>query len=199
MKTANFLIVGVGGQGTILASDVVAEVGLRLGCDVKKSEIHGMSQRGGSVESHVRWADKVYSPLCARGEVNYLVALESLEAARWADYVAPNGLAVINTQRVAPLVVSSGQARYPTDREIRGIYLQRTERIHFVDGLGIARRLGNQAVASVVLLGYLSAFLDVDRADWEEVVRRRVPARFVQLNIEALEAGRSLAEAPKVI
>jgi indolepyruvate ferredoxin oxidoreductase beta subunit len=188
----NFLFVGVGGQGIILASDVVSEVGIKLGYDVKKSEIHGMSQRGGSVESHVRWADKVYSPIPALGEVDYLVALEILEAGRWAPWVAPGATVIVNNQQIAPLAVGSGLAKYPQTEQIKGIFAQRTENVHLVDGLATARRLGNAAAAGVVLLGYLAAALGGDESDWLEVIRQRVPARFVKLNEDAFAEGRRL-------
>ncbi|MCL5266425.1 MAG: indolepyruvate oxidoreductase subunit beta [Chloroflexi bacterium] len=192
VDSINFLFVGVGGQGIILVSDVVADVGLKLGLDAKKSEIHGMSQRGGSVESHVRWGDKVYSPIPAKGEVNYLVAMEILEAGRWAPYLAPDGEAIINNQQIASLSVSSGLARYPETERIVNIFAQRTKNVHLVEGLATARRMGNPAVAGVVLLGYLSSMLQYDEAAWLEVIEKRVPARFVKLNKEAFVEGRHL-------
>ena len=195
IQNANFLFVGVGGQGIILASDVAAEVGVKLGLDVKKSEIHGMSQRGGSVESHVRWADKVYSPLSARGEVDFLIAMEILESARWADYVAPGGVVIINSHRIAPLAVSTGQAEYPAVEDVRRVYLQRTSEVRFVGAHDIAKALGNTAVAGIVLLGHLSSSLDVDPSVWMDTIERRVPSRFVEINRQAFLAGRSIVAA----
>lgn len=192
MDRVNFLFVGVGGQGIILASDVVADVGLGLGYDVKKSEIHGMSQRGGSVESHVRWADKVYSPISAVGEVDFLIAMEILEAGRWAPFVAPGGMVIVNNQQIAPLAVSSGLAPYPETEKVMSIFHQRTSNVHLVDGLAAARKLGNPAAAGVVLLGYLSSALQHDESVWLNIIRQRVPARFVKLNEDAFAEGRRL-------
>lgn len=188
----NFLLVGVGGQGIILASDLVANVGLRLGYDVKKSEVHGMAQRGGSVESHVRWASKVYSPICAESEVDYLVSMEILESARWARFVRPNGVVIINNQRLAPLAVSTGQANYPEIEAVLRVFAPRTTRICLVDGFGKARELGNPAVAGVVLLGYLASLLDVEESVWLEAIEQRVPARFIGLNRQAFQVGKEL-------
>ncbi len=190
----NFIFVGVGGQGIILASDVVADVGLKLGLDVKKSEIHGMSQRGGSVESHVRWADKVYSPIAGKGEINYLIAMEILESGRWASHVAPDGVVIINNQQIAPLAVSTGLAKYPETEAIQGIFAQRTKNVHLIEGLATAKKLGNPAAAGVVLLGYLSSMLQYDVSAWLEVIEERVPQRFVKLNKEAFMEGRRLRQ-----
>ncbi|MBI5956253.1 MAG: indolepyruvate oxidoreductase subunit beta [Chloroflexi bacterium] len=121
MDKVDFLMVGVGGQGIILASDVVAQTGLALGYDVKKSEIHGMSQRGGSVESHVRWGQRVCSPLAPMGQVDYLVAFEVRAGARWAGYLRPGGVAVLNMQRILPLAVASGTMSYPDDQAVVGL------------------------------------------------------------------------------
>ena len=119
MKTTNFALVGVGGQGVLLASDILAEVGLRAGFDVKKSEVHGMAQRGGSVLSQVRWGDKVYAPLVGKGEVDYLVSFELLETLRWLEFLRAEGIAIVNDQRLPPLAVSSGGMEYPGEEQIR--------------------------------------------------------------------------------
>ncbi len=190
MDKVDFLMVGVGGQGIILASDVVAQTGLALGYDVKKSEIHGMSQRGGSVESHVRWGQRVYSPLAPMGQVDYLVAFEVLEGARWAGYLRPGGVAVLNMQRILPLAVASGTMNYPADQEMMGLLSQRGVSVEQVDGIGIAKELGNTAVASVVLLGVLSQHLPFEPGAWLEAIKGRVPARYRQLNEKAFWAGR---------
>jgi indolepyruvate ferredoxin oxidoreductase beta subunit len=186
----DFLMVGVGGQGIILASDVVAQTGLALGYDVKKSEIHGMSQRGGSVESHVRWGQRVRSPLAPMGQVDYLVAFEVLEGARWAGYLRPGGVAVLNRQRILPLAVASGTMSYPADQEVVGLLSQRGVSVEQVDGMGIAKELGNTAVASVVVLGALSRYLPFGPGAWLEAIKGRVPARYRQLNEKAFWAGR---------
>lgn len=192
-RELNFLLVGVGGQGIILASDVVAGVGLKLGYDVKKSEVHGMAQRGGSVESHVRWASKVYSPICAEGEVDFLVSMEIVESARWARFVRPNGVVIINNQRLVPLVVSTGQMDYPETEAILSVFAPRTDRIYLVDGFSRAVELGNSAVSGVILLGLLASMLDVDESAWLEAIEQRVPARFAELNRQAFVVGKGLS------
>lgn len=186
----NFLLVGVGGQGTILASDVLAEVGVRLGYDVKKAEVHGMSQRGGSVISHVRWGPQVFSPTVARGEADVLVAFEKLEAARFSDYLRPGGLALVNNQSILPITVSAGSGSYPADETIRATLAAAAGRSYWVNGLEIAEKLGNPKTANVVLLGALSALLALEAGPWLEVIQGRVPARYAELNRQAFEMGR---------
>ncbi len=201
MNKMDFLVVGVGGQGTILASDVLALVGLALGYDVKKSEVHGMSQRGGSVESHVRWGDRVYSPLAEAGTVDYLISFEVLETARWANYLRPDGVAIINDQRIQPLAaqprldwVSTGQAVYPSDDALLAAFRARTERVYLLPCLAVAQALGNARVTNIVLLGALSRLMDMDPAPWLQVIESRVPARFVDLNRRAFARGRELIQ-----
>lgn len=190
MNTVNFLLAGVGGQGTILASDVLAEVGVRSGYEAKKAEVHGMAQRGGSVVSHVRWGEKVYSPLTAKGEVDILVAFEKLEALRTVEFLRPGGTVLINDQEIIPITVTSGGAEYPNDERIRAVLAQVTDDVRWVDGLAIAGELGNARVANVVLLGALSALLDVPEDTWLAVIEQRVPARTVELNRQAFRRGR---------
>ena len=188
----NFLLVGVGGQGILTASDVVAEVGLAIGLDAKKSEVHGFSQRGGVVESHVRWGPAVASPLAEKGTVDTLLAFETLEAARWIDWLRPGGTVLVNRQRIVPMSVSAGDAAYPGDEAIRAALAQRARagRVTFVEGLAIAERLGNPRLANTVLLGALSAHMEVDPAVWLAVVERRVPPKYVELNRAAFWEGR---------
>jgi indolepyruvate ferredoxin oxidoreductase beta subunit len=196
-KNINFLFVGVGGQGIVLAGDIVGDVGLRAGFDVKKCEIHGMAQRGGSVESHVRWGDKVYGPTVGQGEADYVIALEQLEAARWASYAAPKGVVMINNQKIAPLSVNTGNGKYPETEAIKGIYAPREAKIHMIEGLAEARKLGNPAVTGVIMLGYLSSMLPQDEKIWLDVISERVPAKFFNLNKEAFLIGRKLGAANK--
>ena len=186
----NFLLVGVGGQGILTASDVVAEVGLAIGLDAKKSEVHGFSQRGGVVESHVRWGPAVASPLAEKGTVDTLLAFETLEAARWIDWLRPGGTVLANRQRIVPMSVSAGDATYPGDAAIRAALRARAGRVTFVEGLAIAERLGNPRLANTALLGALSAAMEVDPAVWLAVVERRVPAKYVELNRMAFWEGR---------
>ncbi len=193
MQKSDFLFVGVGGQGIILASDVVAELGLLAGYDVKKSEIHGMSQRGGSVESYVRWGEAVASPIAEKGTVDYLVSFELLEAARWAEFVSPGGLVILNRQRIPPLSVASGKMPYPTEESIVSLYQARTPNVRVVEGLSTAQKVGSANVVNVVLLGVLSRELDVPADKWLTAILDRVPKRFRALNEKAFAAGRELA------
>lgn len=198
-ETINFLLCGVGGQGTVLASDVLVNVGLAAGFDAKQAEVHGMSQRGGSVTSHVRWGQKVYSPIVGLGEADVLLSFEKLEALRNIKSLRPNGVAVINTQVIEPLTVISGDQKYPEDETLRAAFEQVTPHVRYVEGEKIAEGLGNLRVANVVLLGALSALLeagdlltglDVDAGTWLKVITERVPAKHVELNRKAFQAGR---------
>ncbi|MDY7041149.1 MAG: indolepyruvate oxidoreductase subunit beta [Chloroflexota bacterium] len=188
----DFLLTGVGGQGTLLASNILAEVGLRAGYDVKKSEVHGMAQRGGSVTSHVRWADKVYSPLIGQGEVNYLLAFERLEALRYVEQLRPGGTLVVSEHGIPPVSVTAGKDQYPTDEQIRHVVDEVAGNVVWVPSIRLAEEMGNARVHNVIMLGALSAQLDVDEQMWLEVVEQRVPARFVELNKEAFLQGREV-------
>ncbi len=192
MKTTNFALVGVGGQGVLLASDVLAEVGLRAGFDVKKSEVHGMAQRGGAVLSQVRWGDKVYGPLVGPGEVDYLVSFELLEALRWLQFLKPEGIAVVNDQRLPPLAVSSGGMEYPSEERIRKALSEATKEYYIVPALAKAEELGTDRATNVVLLGALSKYLDVPEKYWLEVIEERVPKKYIELNRQAFKAGQEL-------
>ena len=189
-RTINFLFVGVGGQGILTASDIAAEVGLQAGYDAKKSEVHGFSQRGGVVESHVRWGDEVAAPLAEKGDVDFLIATEMMEAARWASWLRPDKAVFINHQRIAPMSVTVGGAVYPSDEEILAAVYAFTEDVTTVPGLDIAERLGNSRLANTVLLGALSTRLDVSPETWLAVIERRVPPKYVELNREAFWEGR---------
>ena len=186
----NFLFVGVGGQGILTASDIAAEVGLEAGYDAKKSEVHGFSQRGGVVESHVRWGEKVAAPLAEKGTVDYLIATELLEAARWIDWLRPGGTALINNQRILPMSVTVGDAVYPSGEDILVAVRARTDDVTVTEGLVTAQRLGNPRLANTVLLGALSTRLDVPPETWLAVIEQRVPPRYVELNREAFWEGR---------
>ena len=189
--SCNFLLAGVGGQGTILASDVLAEVALASGLDVKKSEVHGMAQRGGSVNTHVRWAaGKVYSPLVSEGEADILLAFEEAEALRYVNYLRQGGVAVVNRQAIKPITVSSGGAHYPSEEDLRIVYGRVTDRFYLVPGADLAEELGNARAANVVLLGALSSFLDVPAETWLAVIEKRVPPRYLELNRRVFLAGR---------
>ena len=190
-QSTNFLLAGVGGQGTILASNVLAEVALAAGLDVKKSEVHGMAQRGGSVNTHVRWnAKHVHSPLIGLGEADMLLVFERAEALRYAEFLKPGGVAIINRHTVEPITVTSGGAHYPTEAELEALYCQLTQECHLVPGTEIAKELGNNRAANVVLLGALSTFLEVLPETWLETIAARVPAKYVELNHQAFLRGR---------
>ena len=194
-KSYNFLLAGVGGQGTILASNVLAEVALAAGLDVKKSEVHGMAQRGGSVNTHVRWdAERVYSPLIGLGEADVLLVFEQAEALRYAGYLKPGGVAIVDNYRIQPITVTSGGAHYPSEAEVVRILRQLSDRLYLVPGTAIAQELGNARAANVVLLGALSTFLDVPQETWLQVIEARVPPKYVELNREAFLKGRAAVQ-----
>jgi indolepyruvate ferredoxin oxidoreductase beta subunit len=194
-ESYNFLLAGVGGQGTILASDVLAEVALAAGFDVKKSEVHGMAQRGGSVNTHVRWnSERVYSPLIGLGEADILLVFEEAEALRYAEFLKPGGVAVVNRHTIAPITVTSGGAHYPSEQEVKTVYDGFTQRFYLVPGTAVAQELGNARTANVVLLGALSTFLDLPVDTWLEVIARRVPERYVALNRQAFLRGRETVQ-----
>jgi indolepyruvate ferredoxin oxidoreductase beta subunit len=187
----NFLLAGVGGQGTILASNVLADVALRAGLDVKKSEVHGMAQRGGSVNTHVRWhPERVYSPLIGLGEADFLLAFEEAEALRYAKHLKPRGTAVVNKHILKPITVTSGGAHYPTEEELHRAFAEITDHLHLVPGTSIAQELGNIRAANVVLLGALSTFLDIPEDTWLAIIKARIPAKYVELNHLAFVKGR---------
>lgn len=193
MKEANFLVAGVGGQGALLASNVLAEVGVQAGYDVKKAELHGMSQRGGSVNSHVRWGPAVRSPVIGRGEVDYLLALEKVEALRYLKMLRAGGVVVVGEFRIPPLSVSAGEASYPDDTALRQALHQVTERFYFVPSLRLAKEAGSSRAHNVVLLGALSTLIEaVPPETWLQVVEARVPPKYVELNRHAFRAGREI-------
>jgi len=177
VETINFLITGVGGQGTILASDIMAAVGLAAGYDVKKSDILGLAVRGGAVVGHVRWGEQVHSPIVPEGRVDYLVAFEILECLRWLNQVRSEGTVLANQQEIHPVTVSSGFATYPDEETVDKALQAATSNVYRIPGLKIAQKLGNTRVLNVVLLGALSAMLPVEPKTWESVLKERVPSR----------------------
>jgi indolepyruvate ferredoxin oxidoreductase beta subunit len=195
MKPINFLLAGVGGQGVLTSSDILAEVGMVAGHDAKKSEIHGFSQRGGVVESHVRWAEQVYAPVSPPGEVDYLIAFEPLEAARWVGWLRPNGVVLADPHTIDPLSVSSGDLTYPKKADIEAALRARTDRLTFVPGLEIAARLGDPRMANTVLLGTLSNYLDVPVETWLQVIGQRLKPKYVAANHDAFLEGRDQSTA----
>lgn len=193
IKETNFIVAGVGGQGTLLASDVIAQAGLYMELDVKKSEVHGMAQRGGAVISHVRWGEQVASPLCEKGTVDYMIAQEMLEGARWLEFLRPGGAIVINRQHVPPTSTVFSGSIYPPDERIIAALQAVTDRVFIVDAIGAADRLGNLRVANSVLIGALASVMaDTSTKAWLSALTERVPARHNAVNRRAFEAGQSL-------
>lgn len=190
MKKLNLLIAGVGGQGVVLASDLIGEAALAAGYDVKKTDTLGMAQRGGAVISHVRIAPEVWSPLIKEGEADILVAFEKLEAARWYYYLRCGGIAIINNQVLPPLSVSLGKDRYPDDEEITDILKRRTARIYFVDGTKKARELGNIRTLNMFMLGCVSRFVPLKVKVWKDSISQHIPANIRQINMAAFDQGR---------
>ena len=190
MKNMRFLLTGVGGQGTILASNVLAELGIRMGYDTKKAEVHGMSQRGGSVISHVSWGEQVFSPIIPEGEADILIAFEKLEAIRFVGGIRPGGMVLINDHEIVPITVSSGTGKYPGVEQIKAAFAPVTKDVHWVKGVALAEALGNAKAANVVLLGALSKILEMESEPWLKVIEARVPPKFVDLNRKAFQTGR---------
>ncbi|HEY3298359.1 MAG TPA: indolepyruvate oxidoreductase subunit beta [Armatimonadota bacterium] len=191
-KTINIALVGVGGQGTLLASEVISRAGMLAGLDVKKSEVHGMAQRGGSVVSGVRIGEKVYSPIIPEGETDFLLSFELLESLRYADTLSPTGLALINNQIITPVTVSSGQQPWVDDISERIARAYPNRRI--IDALDMARELGNIRVVNMIMTGALSHFLDIEESAWEQAVAELVPAKHRDVNVRAFAAGREVVK-----
>jgi indolepyruvate ferredoxin oxidoreductase beta subunit len=188
MKTTNVLIAGVGGQGSLLASRVLGRLFLNGGFDVKVSEVHGMSQRGGSVVTYVRCGDKVYSPIIDQGQADFIVSFELLEAARWLEYLAPGGQVVANTQQIDPMPVITGAAVYPENisekMQAAGV------RVDAFDALTLAEEAGSGKAVNIVLMGRLSRYFDFPASAWETALRETVPSRFLELNLRAFALGK---------
>jgi indolepyruvate ferredoxin oxidoreductase, beta subunit len=191
MMDRNFLVVGVGGQGALLASNILADVGVRAGYDVKKAEVHGMSQRGGSVNSHVRWGGRVRSPVIEGGEVDILLALEKLETLRYLHMLRKDGFVFIGNYTIPPLSVSSGNDQYPDDCKIRSLVEQLTPHYYIVPTLGLAEQAGSTKAHNVVLLGAVSNCLpEISVEMWFEVITEYIPDRYLDLNRNAFLLGR---------
>jgi len=188
-QTVGVVLVGVGGQGILLASETVARAAMAAGFDVKTNEVHGMAQRGGSVLAQIRYGKKVYSPLVPQGSAQVLASLERIEALRYADLLAPRGLAVVSSQAIVPVTVSSGKAVYPGDAEAR---LRRAfPRLLYVDVTAKATELGDIRVANIVVVGALSTALDIPENCWKEAIEASVKPKFLELNLKAFAAGRA--------
>ena len=186
MKNVNIMIVGVGGQGTLLASRILGNAILSLGYDVKVSEVHGMSQRGGSVVTYVKYGEKVYSPVIDKGEADIILAFEQLEALRALPYLKIGGKMIANTQKINPMPVITGAAKYP-----EGIMQTLADKVDLtaLDALSIAKEAGNTKAVNVVLMGVMAKNTDIPYETWVNAVRECVPAKFLEINLRAFDAG----------
>lgn len=187
MKTQSILICGVGGQGILTASDLLSDVLLQAGFQVKKSEVHGMSQRGGDVISTVRFGDQVFSPLPALGETDYILAFEKLEALRNINYLSAKGIVLVNDFEWQPLPVASGFEKYPQDAVERVRKL--AGELVLIPATRLAAELGNDKASNVVLIGLLASRMKIAKSIWLEVLRKKVPSRYLDLNLRAFESG----------
>ena len=186
-ESKNVLFVGVGGQGTILASKILTEGLLKSGYDVKMSEVHGMAQRGGSVTTQVRFGEKVYSPLIEKGKVDVIVSFEKSEAARYLPYLKKDGYIVVNDYEIHPLPVLMGKEKYP--EKINERLTEAVDNIVIINAAEIAQKLGNIKAQNVVLLGSLIKVLKLENINWDEVISAIVPAKAIELNKKAFKAG----------
>ena len=187
--TKNIMIVGVGGQGSLLASKLLGHLLLTEGYDVKVSEVHGMSQRGGSVVTYVRFGEKVYSPIIDKGQADFIVSFEKLEAARYLEYLKADGRSVVNTQEIDPMPVITGAAKYPTD------LVEKMEalgaKVDAMDCLSLAEQAGSSKAVNIVLMGRLSRYFDeIPVEKWQKAIEECVPAKFLELNQKAFLLGR---------
>ncbi len=189
METKNIMIVGVGGQGSLLASKLLGRLLLSGGYDVKVSEVHGMSQRGGSVVTYVRFGDKVYSPVIDKGEADFIVSFELLEAARWTEYLKPNGKIIVNTQQINPMPVISGMAQYP--EQLAEKLQQAGADTDAFDALSLAVQAGSTKAVNLVLMGRLSRYFEFTEEQWLSAMEEIVPPKFLQLNKTAFSLGRN--------
>jgi indolepyruvate ferredoxin oxidoreductase beta subunit len=190
VKKQDLLMVGVGGQGIVLASDILSEVAMSAGYDVKKTDTIGMAQRGGSIVSHVRIAGEVRSPLIKEGDADILVAFEKLEAARWSYFLDEGAAAIVNNQATPPLSVSLGTGRYPDDKEVEDILKQRAGRLYFIDGTQQALKLGDIRVLNILMLGCVSSLLTIDVKIWKDCISERLSPKILDMNMSAFDRGR---------
>ncbi len=189
METKNIMIVGVGGQGSLLASKLLGRLLLDQGYDVKVSEVHGMSQRGGSVVTYVRYGDRVYSPVIDKGEADFIVSFELLEAARWLPYLKKDGQIVTSTQQIDPMPVITGAAQYPENLVEK--MKAAGAKVDALDCLALAEQAGSSKAVNIVLMGRLSHYFGIDEARWLSAIEAVVPPRFLELNKRAFALGRN--------
>ena len=187
METKNVMIVGVGGQGSLLASKLLGKLLLTKGYDIKVSEVHGMSQRGGSVVTYVRFGDKVYSPVIDKGQADYIISFELLEAARWTEYLKPGGKIISNMQQINPMPVIIGAAEYPEalEEKMRAAGID----LDAIDALTLAEQAGSSKAVNLVLMGRLSKYFDIPVEEWLDAIEKSVPPKFLEMNKKAFELG----------
>ena len=188
METKNVMIVGVGGQGSLLASKLLGRLLMSRGYDIKVSEVHGMSQRGGSVVTYVRFGDKVYSPVIDKGQADFIVSFELLEAARWTSYLKPQGKIIVNTQQINPMPVIIGAAEYPENLVQKMV--DAGLNVDAMDALSLAEQAGNAKAVNLVLMGRLSRYFDIPEEEWMAAIEQSVPPKFLELNKKAFTLGR---------
>ena len=188
-KVKNILIVGVGGQGSILASNILSIGLIEAGFDVKMAEVHGMSQRGGSVSSQVRYGEKVFSPIIIKGEADIIVAFELMEALRWIEYLKPDGKIIVNDYKIAPISITSKGIEYPKNIMEE---LESKVEVYLIDGYKYANEIGNSKVMNTIMLGALLKFLNLEEINFEEIIKSAVKEKFIDVNIKALNYGKSL-------
>lgn len=187
METKNVMIVGVGGQGSLLASKLLGRLLLSKGYDIKVSEVHGMSQRGGSVVTYVRFGERVYSPVIDKGEADFIVSFELLEAARWTEFLKPGGKLIANTQQINPMPVIIGAAEYPS--ELAAKMVAAGIDLDAVDALSLAEQAGSSKAVNLVLMGKLSKYFDIPQEEWMSAIEQSVPAKFLEMNKKAFALG----------
>ena len=189
MSTKNIMIVGVGGQGTLLASRILGNAVIRKGYDVKVSEVHGMSQRGGSVVTYVKFGDVVHSPIIDKGEADIILAFECLEAYRALPWLKKDGVMIVNTQQINPMPVITGAADYPENIQDK---LCEADHVIFIDALHLARKAGNVKAVNVVLIGELAKNTEIPYEEWVETIKTTVPPKFLEVNLKAFDLGYNL-------
>ena len=184
--TKNIMIVGVGGQGTLLTSRILGSLMLDAGYDVKLSEVHGMAQRGGSVVTYVRYGEKVREPIVEEGQADVLIAFERLEALRYAHFLKKDGVLIVNDQRIDPMPVVTGAAKYPENIIEK---LKKKYTVYSIDAMAEAKKLGNPKVFNVIVLGMAARDLDFEEEEWLRCVRAKVPQKLIDINVRAFKAG----------
>jgi indolepyruvate ferredoxin oxidoreductase, beta subunit len=192
MSRADILVAGVGGQGTLLASNILSEVGMRAGYDVKKSDVLGLSVRGGSVLSHVRWGSEVASPVVPQGAMTHLLAFEPLEALRGLHLMNRSAQVLCNAQPIPPVSVSSGDLTYPSMESVKSQLTKEIAAVQMIGATKLAMEMGNPRVTNVIMLGAFSTYFDIDPQVWLDVVLSGVPEKHAELNGAAFQAGRDL-------